>query len=89
MLGDIALRCPHHVDDLLHAGLTATDNAQDFQAQGMRDGLQRVRRHLNVFLLINQTDFEFQTTILIPMIADLRYTEVPQHPVPDRRRIIE
>jgi hypothetical protein len=41
MLRDIALRGADGFDDVLHAGFLVADHAEDFQAQRMRDRLQR------------------------------------------------
>ncbi len=52
MLGNIALGSTNRLDDILDTHLLITDDAKNLEAQGMRNGLQRPRRSLDMFLLV-------------------------------------
>ena len=54
VLRNVALRGPDRFDDFLHARLLIANQAQDFQAQGMRNRLERTSGLLDVFLLIDE-----------------------------------
>lgn len=41
VLGDVALRCPDLIDNILHAYLLVAQGAQDLEPQRMRHGLER------------------------------------------------
>ena len=48
MLGDVALRGPHRLDDVLHARLVLPQDAEDLQPQGMSDRPQGVRHAVDL-----------------------------------------
>ena len=56
VLRNVALRGPDRFDDFLHAGFLISQHAQDFQAQGVRNRLERARGLFDMFLLVDETD---------------------------------
>ena len=56
MLGDIALRRSHGIDDLLDTSFLIPQDAKNFQAQRMRNRLEGTRRKLNMLLLVDQVN---------------------------------
>lgn len=53
MLGYIALRGTHMLDDILHADLPGAQDAEYLQAQGVRHGLERTGGTRDVFFLVH------------------------------------
>ena len=59
MLGNIALRSTNRRNDVLHTNLHIANDAQDLQAQRVRNRLQRPGCRLDMFLLVNQVKSGF------------------------------
>ena len=53
VLGNVALRSTHSVDDLLNASVLITDHTKNLEAQGMRYRLQRTCRLFDMLLLVD------------------------------------
>jgi len=54
VLRDVALRCAHRLDDVLHALFATAEHAQDLEAQGVRDCLERARGRFDVLMLVDE-----------------------------------
>jgi hypothetical protein len=54
VLGDIALRRTHDLDNILHADFLTPQGTQDLQTEGMRHRLQGTRRQIDILIIGKQ-----------------------------------
>lgn len=56
VLRDIALRGADGIDDFLHALLSVAEYAEDLEAQGVGDGLERAGRCFDVLMAVDERE---------------------------------